>query len=93
MTKNELVSVIIPVYNRANTIVRAINSVINQTYDDIEIIIIDDGSSDNIKNVIVMMFHSMEIMINKTPFVRNKWMQKRFLRNIKKIIEYYQRIC
>ncbi|HPK63205.1 MAG TPA: polysaccharide deacetylase family protein, partial [Spirochaetota bacterium] len=27
-------------------------------------------------SVIVMMFHSMEIMINKTPFVRNKWMQK-----------------
>lgn len=36
----------------------------------------------------VMMFHSMEIMINKTPYVRNKWMQKYYLWRLDKILEY-----
>jgi hypothetical protein len=36
--------------------------------------------------VLVLLFHSMEIMINKTPFVRNRLMQKRFLTNLEKII-------
>lgn len=36
----------------------------------------------------VMMFHSMEIMINKTPYVRNKWMQKYFLWRLEKICCY-----
>ena len=37
---------------------------------------------------IVMMFHSMEIMINKTPYVRSKWMQKYYIWRLKKTIEY-----
>ena len=42
----ELVSVIIPVYNREKTIKKAIESVLNQTYDNIEVIAVDDCSSD-----------------------------------------------
>ena len=47
-----MVSIIIPTYNREKTILRAINSVLEQTYNDIEVIIVDDGSKDNTREII-----------------------------------------
>jgi len=46
------VSVIIPSYNRAHLLGRAIQSILNQTYQDFEIIVVDDGSKDNTEEVV-----------------------------------------
>lgn len=46
------VSVIIPTFNRAGFIPNAVNSIINQKHDNIEIIIVDDGSDDNTEAVV-----------------------------------------
>lgn len=47
-----LVSIIIPVYNVQDYLVRCLDSVVNQTYNNIEILIINDGSTDNSSEII-----------------------------------------
>lgn len=49
---NPLFSIIIPTYNRAKLLEIAIQSVIDQTYEDWELILVDDGSTDETKNII-----------------------------------------
>lgn len=53
-------SVIIPTYNRTTVLGRAVSSVINQTFTDWELIIIDDGSNDN-TNELVEKFNDTRI--------------------------------
>lgn len=53
MSKNKyMISVIIPCYNAADTIVRTLESVEEQTFKDYEVVLIDDGSLDNTKNIV-----------------------------------------
>ncbi len=47
----KLISIIIPVYNQANVIVRSLKTALHQTYRPIEIIMVNDGSADNFKDL------------------------------------------
>lgn len=50
--KQELISVVVPCYNAANTLQKYLESIINQTYKNIEVIAVDDGSTDNTAKIL-----------------------------------------
>jgi len=63
-----MISVIIPTYNRCELLFRAIESVLNQTYGDLELLIIDDGSTDNTHfEVSHLLREEKKIRYIKTP--------------------------
>jgi len=74
----ELISVIIPTYNRAWCIERAIESILKQTYPYWELIIVDDGSTDTTKEVISKYLENKKIKYVRfkknrgVNFARNK---------------------
>jgi glycosyltransferase involved in cell wall biosynthesis len=49
---NALVSVVIPVYNRVVPLKRALKSVVAQTYKNLEVLVVDDGSTEDMKSVV-----------------------------------------
>lgn len=49
---NELISIVIPVYNGEKYIERCLESIINQTYQNYEVLVIDDGSNDNTAQIV-----------------------------------------
>lgn len=60
-----LISAIIPCFNCEHTIQKTVGSLLRQTYDDIEIILVDDGSSDNTASIIDGIRHSNNHVIIK----------------------------
>lgn len=67
-----LISVIIPMYNAEKYIERCINSIIQQTYKNIEIIIIDDGSQDNSKQIVYQLINKYHTYTIKYYWQKNK---------------------
>ena len=61
MTK---VSIVVPVYNRADVILDTVNSIINQSYTDWELLLIDDGSTDETREVLGEIDNSELRIIN-----------------------------
>lgn len=59
-SQNPVVTVIITTYNRSTMVSRAIQSVLNQTYSDFELIVVDDCSTDNTQEV-VEAFHDRRL--------------------------------
>lgn len=78
MTNKKLVSIVVPCYNNETTIKETVDSLVKQTYENIEIIIVNDGSKDNSESIIKSMLSEYKtvsyiVQENKGPsFTRNQ---------------------
>lgn len=74
--KFPLVTVVIPTYNRCNQITEALQSVLDQTYRNLQILIVDDGSEDNTESIV------KKITDNRIEYIRIKHSGAAFARNV-----------
>ncbi len=79
------ISIIMPTYNDEDTIIETIDSVANQTYDDWQLIIMNDGSTDNVEEVIKKY---IEKSIHKDKIEYYKQKNQDQLNAIKNCIDY-----
>ena len=80
--KENKVSIVLPLYNAESTIVFSVRSVLNQTYKNWELIIIDDGSTDNSVKVLLNFIDTIEEEVkDKITFLTQKNNGPSFTRN------------
>jgi glycosyltransferase involved in cell wall biosynthesis len=67
--KNDFISVVIPTYNRASFLKEAIDSVLSQTFRDFELIVVDDGSTDETPELLLSYGNKIKVIkkANKGP--------------------------
>ena len=63
--ENIKVSVILPVFNEANYIKATLDSIINQNFNDYEVIVIDDGSTDDTLNIVEKTFEGLSALCGR----------------------------
>lgn len=68
MDQHKLISVVIPAYNHEKFVDKTIKSIINQSYDTIELIIIDDGSKDETWKIIQSFQEECEKRFKRVVF-------------------------
>lgn len=68
------VSIIVPVYNVENYLKKCLDSLVNQTLKDIEIIIVNDGSLDNSQTIIDSYVQKYPTLI-KSYLKENRWLK------------------
>ena len=71
-TDNKLVSICIPAYNHEAFIQETINSIIDQDYDPIELIIINDGSPDNTHEKIMELYEKCDARFQKFEYINRE---------------------
>jgi len=62
VSNNELVSIVIPVYNSEKFLIQSIESALNQTYNNVEIFAVDDGSTDDSLNILKQFSDKIKII-------------------------------
>ena len=60
-----IVSIIVPCYNVEKYLEKCLESVINQTYNNIEIVLINDGSSDNSLKIMILIMPNKHVLKNQ----------------------------
>jgi len=85
MNKTPLVSVILPTYNRSKYLARSIESVLSQSYNNFELVVIDDASKDNTQSVI----SQYQRKDYRVKIIRNK-ANLGFVKSLNKAINYAQ---
>ncbi|MCB9095883.1 MAG: glycosyltransferase [Halobacteriovoraceae bacterium] len=82
MTNKPFFSVIIPTHNRASTLPRAVESVLGQTDQDFELIIVDDGSSDSTHKYLEQLPATIKMIKNSenkgVSFSRNRGVEQSY---------------
>ena len=80
-----MISIIIPVYNQAEKLIKTLDSLNKQSYQDLEVIIVNDGSSDNVENICALYLQNLKtdikyLFLNQTnqgaPAARNRGFQE-----------------